>query len=394
MPWWARTERGKTTLMNMLYGLIRPDEGIVSLRGQEARFNSPADAIAHGLGMVHQRFMLVPRMTVAENVIIGREPGRGPFVGMRKAEALVSRLSERYDLEVDPGAVIETLPLSLRQRVELLKALYREADILILDEPTAVLTPAEANRLFTILEKLVDNGKSVILITHKLDEVMNHAHGLTVLRAGRTVGSTVTSGVNRSDLARLMVGTDLAPALPERAAPSDAPVMEVSDLSVSDSTGRRVVNRVHFCVHGGEIYGLAGIMGNGQVEMIQALTGLLPIIEGRIVIDGQEAMGLTPRQIRDLGTAHVPEDPVGQGLMLDGSAADNLALTGYRHPPLSRGLVLDARAIHDHAVGLIREYNIHPPSPETPAASFSGGNQHRLVVARELSLFGKTVYCC
>jgi ABC-type uncharacterized transport system ATPase subunit len=376
---------GKTTLMNMLYGLIRPDEGDVTLRGREVRFNSPADAIAHGLGMVHQRFMLIPRMTVAENVIIGRETGRGPFIGLRKAESIVRGLSNQFGLEVEPGALIESLPLSVRQRVELLKALYRKADILILDEPTAVLTPSEADQLFAILKKLVDSGKSVILITHKLDEVLNHAGRLTVLRAGQTVWSAMTSSVGRTELARMMVGTDLTPALPHRVEASGDPVLEVTDLTVSDASGRRLVNRAGFCVHEGEIYGLAGIMGNGQVEMIQALTGLLPVNEGRIVIGGQETVGMNSREIRDLGVAHIPEDPVGQGLMLDASAADNLALTGYRYAPLSRGFLLDTKAIQEHAVSLIRDYKIQPPWPESPAAAFSGGNQHRLVVARELS---------
>ena len=380
---------GKTTLMNMLYGLIRPDEGNITLRGRDVRFNSPADAIAHGLGMVHQRFMLVPRMTVAENVIIGREPGRGPLVRVRQAESLVVRMSDRFGLEVDPGAMVEDLSLSERQRVELLKALYREADILILDEPTSVLTPTEADQLFSILQKLVDNGKSVILITHKLDEVMNHAHRLTVLRAGQTMDTSTPDLVTKTQLAQMMVGADLTTALPHRNVAPGAAILDVSDLTVLETSGRRAVKRVSFNVHAGEIYGLAGIIGNGQVELIRAMTGLHPISEGRVAIGGREVNGLSPRQISDLGVAHVPEDATGQGLMLDGSAEDNLALTGYRYAPLSRGFWLDTKAIRDHAVRLIQEFHIRPPDPDAPAAVFSGGNQHRLVVARELARAAK-----
>jgi simple sugar transport system ATP-binding protein len=377
---------GKTTLMNILYGLYEQDEGTIHIRGQQVTIEDPNDAIAQGIGMVHQHFMLVPVLTVTENVMLGVESIKNlVFLDRADAAQRVRHISEQYNLEVDPDVYIKSLPVGVQQRVEIIKLLYREADILILDEPTAVLTPQEVEELFKIIRSLVDQGKSVIFITHKLKEVMNIADQITVLRNGRVVGTTTPEETDEQQLAAMMVGREVVLQVEKEPAEPEEPVLMVKDLAVEDDRGNLAVRSVSFEVHAGEILGVAGVQGNGQTELVEALTGLREICGGQMEILGEDITGATPRTILEQGVAHVPEDRQKDGLVLGFPVAENLVLNTYYVPPFARNVVMQQEKILEAAEKRVREFDIRTPSVLTPVSSLSGGNQQKVIVAREFS---------
>lgn len=377
---------GKTTLMNILYGLYTPDEGEIFVRGQQAVIHSPNDAIALGIGMVHQHFMLVPVFTVTENVMLGVESLRaGMFLDQASAAKRIREISDQYGLEVDPDAYIKDLPVGIQQRVEIIKLLYRQADILIFDEPTAVLTPQEVDDFFEILHALISQGKSVIFITHKLKEVMTIADRITVLRNGRVVGTTTPADTDEAGLAAMMVGREVILRVEKGPAKLGQPVLQVENLYAQDDRGSMAVRGVSFEVHAGEVVGIAGVQGNGQTELVQTLTGLRAPLSGRIIIMGEEVTNATPRRILEQGVAHVPEDRQKDGLVLSFPVADNLVLNTYYVPPFAQRGVLDQDTIYATAERRVREFDIRTPSIFTPAANLSGGNQQKVIVAREFS---------
>ena len=377
---------GKTTLMNILYGLYQPDAGEIFVRGKKAEIHQPNDAIAQGIGMVHQHFMLVPVFTVTENVMLGVESTQyGVFLDRRKAAKRVREISDQYKLDVDPDAYIKDLPVGVQQRVEIIKVLYREADILILDEPTAVLTPQEVEDLFKIVQSLCQQGKSIIFITHKLKEVMAVADRITVLRQGRTVGTTTPSQASLEKLAQMMVGRDVELVCKkEETKPGDV-VLEVDNLHVLDRRGNPAVRGVSFDVRAGEILGVAGVQGNGQTELVRALTGLLRPEEGRIRITGVDVAKASPRKILEQGVAHVPEDRQKDGLVLRHPVHDNLILNTYYLPPFAKGTNLQFREIYEAAAERAYQFDIRTPSIFVPTTTLSGGNQQKVIVAREFS---------
>jgi ABC-type uncharacterized transport system ATPase subunit len=377
---------GKTTLMNILYGLYSQDEGEILVGGKTADINTPNDAIALGIGMVHQHFMLVPVMTVTENVMLGIEPTRGGiFLDQAQVAARIREISETYGLEVDPGAYVKDLSVGIQQRVEIIKILYREADILILDEPTAVLTPQEVEGLFRILRTLIEKGKSIIFITHKLKEVMEVAERITVLRAGRTVGTVSPKDVDPGKLAAMMVGREVNLVVRKKPAKPGDTALAVHGLFVRDQRGQMVVNGASFDVCKGEVLGVAGVQGNGQTELVYALTGLLPFQRGEIELLGKRLRKLTPRQIMESGMAHIPEDRQKHGLVLTFPIYDNLVLCSYYLPPFARGVELQEKTIVANGEKLAKEFDIRTPSVFLNASSLSGGNQQKVIVAREFS---------
>ncbi len=467
---------GKSTLVNIIYGLYHPDEGTILVNGQAVKLDSPNDAIRLGIGMVHQHFMLVPVMTVTENIMLGVEEivGRFPitlavaalvggvfgwlvsgltglifwlavaglytlltalrfrppfdrlafgaisggafgilydvivlaggagdglvtfwpmigaavgaianlqWIDKRRVARRINELSEQYGLQVDPDTYVSDLPVGVQQRVEIIKALYRDAKILILDEPTAVLTPQEADDLFKIMRRLTDRGVSIIFITHKLREVLAVADRITVLRRGRVVGTTTPAEATRESLAQMMVGREVVLQVLKPA----APVLEVQDLEVLDDRNHPVVRGVSFTVHAGEILGVAGVQGNGQTELVEAITGLREAKSGRIVVLGEDVTNRRPRAVTSLGTAHIPEDRQTHGLVLNFPVADNLVLADYYRPPFSQGIVMNNEHIEENAKHLVHEFDIRTPSVYTLASKLSGGNQQKVIVARELS---------
>ena len=377
---------GKTTLMNILYGLYQPDEGEIIVNDKPITVHSPSDAIAAGIGMVHQHFMLVPVFTVTENVMLGDETTRaGGFLDRQSVAAKITQISDQYKLDVDPNAYVRDLPVGVQQRVEIIKPLYRNADILILDEPTAVLTPQEADELFKIMQFLVEQGKSIIFITHKLREVMEFSDRITVIRRGKVVGSAKPAEADQNILAEMMVGravdleVDKTPAQPGKV------VLNVENLVVLDERRQVAVDGISFEVCAGEVLGVAGVQGNGQTELVRALTGLAPVQEGKIELDGQDISKATPRMVTELGSAHIPEDRQKDGLVLSFPVADNLVLNTYYLPPFAKGVVLQQGDIVKNANQLIREFDIRTPGPMVKAGSLSGGNQQKVIVAREFS---------
>ena len=377
---------GKTTLMNILYGLYKPDSGEIIVRDKKADIHTPNDAIALGIGMVHQHFMLIPVMTVTENVMLGVEERRnGVFLDRAKVAARIREISELYGLEVDPDAYIRDLPVGIQQRVEIIKVLYRQADILILDEPTAVLTPQEVDGLFKILRSLVEKGKSLIFITHKLKEVMALADRITVLRNGRTVGTVTPGEVSTEKLASMMVGREVNLVVPKKKAKPTEPVLNVKDLHVEDERGHMMVQGVSFDVRMGEVLGIAGVQGNGQTQLVYALTGLLPTVQGEIRILGEPLKRTTPRHILERGVAHIPEDRQRHGLVLSFPIRDNLILCTYYQPPFARWINLQEKIIASNAETLVKQFDVRTPSIMVPASSLSGGNQQKVIVAREFS---------
>lgn len=376
---------GKSTLMNVAYGMYRPDSGRLVVRGQQVSFSSSADAIAHGIGMVHQHFQLVPVMTVAENVVLGKERRRGPLLDLEGARRDVRELSRRYGIDVDPDAVVGDLSVGAQQRVELIKALYRDAEILILDEPTAVLTPQEVTEFFGVVRSLVQSGKSVIFITHKLREVLVVADTVVIMRAGRVVSSSRAEGATEQGLARDMVGRDVGFVVDKVASRPGPPVLEVEGLDVADDRGHLTVEGLDLVVRAGEILGIAGVEGNGQRELVEALAGMRPVRAGTIRICGAETTGRTPRDVENLGVGHVPEDRGKHGLVSAYSITDNLVLNRYHRRKFSRRWVANRTAMRQHATELIEKFDIRTSSAEVPAGTLSGGNQQKVVMARELA---------
>jgi simple sugar transport system ATP-binding protein len=376
---------GKSTLMNMLYGLYRPDSGEIWIKGEQVTLHNPRDAINRGVGMVHQHFQLVPVMTVAENVMLGSEVIRNGRLDRREARRQVRELSQRYNLQVDPTAVVEDLPVGTQQRVEIIKALYRHADILILDEPTAVLTPQEANELFQIMRELTQQGVSIIFITHKLKEVLAIADRVSVMRRGQMVGSIPTQGATQASLAEMMVGRKVILQVEKEEAKPGEVVLQVENLSVTDERGHSVVKELNLEVRAGEIVGVAGVQGNGQRELVEALTGLRGVENGRITIAGQDIAHTSPRHITELGVAHIPEDREKHGLVMAYSIADNMVLNRYYQSPYAHSFVLDQEAINEEGTKLVAEYDVRTPSVLTPARNLSGGNKQKVIVAREFS---------
>lgn len=377
---------GKTTLVNVLYGLYTPDEGQIMLNGQEVQIEDPSDAIAQGIGMVHQHFMLVPVMTVTENVMLGVESTRnGFFLDQAQVEQRVQEISQQHGLEVDPEAYIKDIPVGVQQRVEIIKVLYREADILILDEPTAVLTPQEVEDLFKVLRSLSDQGKSIIFITHKLKEVMALADRITVLRNGRVVGTTTPQETTEVNLAAMMVGRAVDLVVRKEPASPGEVVLEVKSLQVLDERQNLTVNGVSFEVRAGEVLGIAGVQGNGQTELVYALTGMLPIVSGEIRILDELVNHASPRQILERGVAHVPEDRLRHGLILSFPVHDNLVLCSYYLPPFAKGIATQAESVVATARKLVEEFDVRTPSVFVPTSNLSGGNQQKVIVAREFS---------
>jgi ABC-type uncharacterized transport system ATPase subunit len=377
---------GKSTLMNILFGLYRPTEGQILVDGRPVEFSSPADAIAAGIGMVHQHFMLVPVFTVAENVMLGVEPTSGGGVLDRAAaRRRVEELSERHGLRVDADALVEDLPVGVQQRVEILKALYREADCLILDEPTAVLTPTEIDDLLGIVRRLADEGRSIIFISHKLGEVREIADTITILRQGRVVGTTTPEESDERQLATAMVGRDVELVVDRgEAAPSDV-VLDVQDLRVRDERDHLAVVDVSLQVRAGEIVAIAGVQGNGQTELIEGIVGMRRPTSGRVLLDGVDATGATTARMVDMGVAHVPEDRQRDGLVGSFPVADNFVLNLARRSPFSSGIRINRRAIRQHALELVRDFDVRTASVDTPVGTLSGGNQQKVIVGREMS---------
>jgi general nucleoside transport system ATP-binding protein len=376
---------GKTTLMNVLYGLLQPDAGTISIDGVAHTQSNPKEAIAAGIGMVHQHFMLIDVFTVAENLILGREDSTGGLLNMGEARRTVQRLSERYGLDVDPNAVIEELPVGIQQRVEILKALANDAKYLILDEPTAVLTPQETDQLMAVMRSLRDEGKAIVFITHKLREVREIADKITVIRHGKVVGMARPTD-SESDLAELMVGRAVNLVVEKKTASASAePRLLIKDLYVSRPNGTLAVDDVDLEVHGGEIVCIAGVQGNGQTELAEALLGVTPVLKGSIELDGKRLTGLTPRETIDAGLGFVPEDRKQDGCVGTFTVAENLILNHHDEHPYARGIALDLSKVKQNAAHRISEFDIRTQSIEATVSSLSGGNQQKVVLARELS---------
>jgi ABC-type uncharacterized transport system ATPase subunit len=377
---------GKSTLMSILYGLYHPDEGEIRVDGEPVRVDSPSKAIELGIGMVHQHFMLVPVMTVTENIVLGNEPRRGGgLMDVREGARRVRELSERYGLAVDPDAVIEDVTVGMQQRVEILKTLYRDAGILVLDEPTAVLTAQEAGELFDVLRALKKDGVAIVFISHKLGEALEIADRITVLRRGKKIDTVPAEGSTEQSLARLMVGRDVLLQVEKSDAPAGDPVLEVEDLHVRDDRELEAVRGVSLAVRAGEIVALAGVDGNGQHELVEAIAGLRRADSGSVRIAGKDITGSGVRATSDAGVAHIPEDRHLRGLVLDFTLAENLALREYHKPPFSYRGWLNIGRVNRRARELLSEYDVRGGSPGTLASSLSGGNQQKVAVAREIA---------
>jgi len=376
---------GKTTLVSTLYGLHRPDGGRLLLRGKPISLRNSRDAIALGIGMVHQHFMLIPPFSVAENIVLGMQSPREPLLALGPASREIERLSKTYGLEVDPAAKVWQLSVGMQQRVEIVKALYRGADLLILDEPTAALTPQEIHELFGVLRRLKAEGHAVIFISHKLDEVMEISDQVTVLRDGRVVDTVATAKTDKATLARLMVGREVLFRLEKPAAkPGDA-VLSVRGLEVLDSRGQTALRGVSFDVHCGEVLGVAGVDGNGQGELVEAIAGLRPWRAGEITVSGHSLAGLDASDLVDLNMAHIPQDRQRVGLVLDFTVSENLVAKLFSKVPYVRNGLLDWAKIRENAQARIQEFDIRVASPEVKVRTLSGGNQQKVILARELS---------
>ncbi|HFI0795277.1 TPA: ABC transporter ATP-binding protein [Streptococcus suis] len=375
---------GKSTLMNMLAGLLEPTSGEIAINGEVVSIDSPSKAAHLGIGMVHQHFMLVDAFTVAENIILGSETTKAGVIDLKKAIAEIKELSERYGLEVDPTAKVADISVGAQQRVEILKTLYRGADLLIFDEPTAVLTPAEIAELLKIMKKLIEEGKSIILITHKLDEIRAVADRVTVIRRGKSIETVDVAGATNEDLAEWMVGrsvsfkTEKIPSNPKEV------ILSIKDLVVNENRGIPAVKGLNLEVRAGEVVGIAGIDGNGQSELIQAITGLRKVKSGSITIKGEEVVGKTPRKITEMQVSHVPEDRHRDGLVLQMSVAENIALQTYYKEPNSKNGILNYNIINEKARQLMEEFDVRGASELVPSKALSGGNQQKAIIAREI----------
>jgi len=376
---------GKSTLVKMLFGLYEPDEGEVLLRGEPVRMDGPGDAIRRGIGMVHQHFQLVPVFTAAENIMLGAEATTGPFLDPAAAGRRIGEMSARFGLRVDPDALVEDLPVGTQQRVEILKALYREAEILILDEPTAVLTPAETDELLGVMKDLAASGTSIIFITHKLREAIAVCDTIAVLRGGKVVGTTAPAATDRAGLASMMVGRDVSLQVTKGAGEPGDVVLAVQQLEVTDDRGHAAVNGLDLEVRAGEIVGIAGVEGNGQRELVEALCGMRKIRHGHIVLAGEDTTRATTREINRLGVSHIPEDREKHGFVASYSVATNLVLARFDEPPYARGWMRNFDAIERHASDLVERFDVRPRGIHNRMGSMSGGNKQKCIVARELT---------
>ncbi len=375
---------GKTTLMNILYGLARPDAGQILLDGKEVTIAGPSDAIARGINMVHQHFMLVPVLTVAENIVLGQESTTGGiFLDRKEADRRIIELGKRFGFELDPDAKVGSLSVGWQQRVEILKALYRDAKILVLDEPTAVLTPQETQEIFGVLRRLAAEGHSIVFISHKLYEVLEIADRITVIRRGKVVGSRVPSETNEEDLAELMVGREVSLTVDRGISDPGEGTLHIEGLVVRDDRGQEAVHGIDLDVRAGEILGIAGVAGNGQDELVEAIVGLRKPAAGRVTLEGNDITGHKTRDVYAAGVAYVPADRHRFGLVLSFSIADNLVLTSYHRRPYSRGMLRDDAEIKRTADERIKEFDIRATSAEAKAGTLSGGNQQKVVIARE-----------
>ncbi|HEM4129313.1 TPA: ABC transporter ATP-binding protein [Streptococcus suis] len=375
---------GKSTLMNMLAGLLEPTSGEIAINGEVVSIDSPSKAAHLGIGMVHQHFMLVDAFTVAENIILGSETTKGGVIDLKKAIAEIKELSERYGLEVDPTAKVADITVGAQQRVEILKTLYRGADLLIFDEPTAVLTPAEIAELLKIMKKLIEEGKSIILITHKLDEIRAVADRVTVIRRGKSIETVDVAGATNEDLAEWMVGRSVSFKTEKIVSNPKEVILSIKDLVVNENRGIPAVKGLNLEVRAGEVVGIAGIDGNGQSELIQAITGLRKVKSGSITIKGEEVVGKTPRKITEMQVSHVPEDRHRDGLVLQMSVAENIALQTYYKEPNSKNGILNYNIINEKARQLMEEFDVRGASELVPSKALSGGNQQKAIIAREI----------
>ena len=375
---------GKSTLMNMLAGLLEPTSGEIAVNGQVVKLDSPSKAASLGIGMVHQHFMLVEAFTVAENIILGSEITKNGVLDIKKAIQEIKELSEKYGLAVDPSAKVEDISVGAQQRVEILKTLYRGADILIFDEPTAVLTPAEIDELMIIMKNLVKEGKSIILITHKLDEIRAVSDRVTVIRRGKSIETVEIAGATNQDLAEMMVGRSVSFTTEKNPPQPKEVILSIKDLVVNENRGIPAVKNLSLDVRAGEIVGIAGIDGNGQSELIQAITGLRKVKSGTINIKGKDVVGLPPRKITEMKVSHVPEDRHRDGLVLDMTISENIALQTYYKEPLSKNGILNYTNIHNYARKLMEEFDVRAANDYVPASALSGGNQQKAIIAREV----------
>lgn len=375
---------GKSTLMNMLAGLLEPTSGEIAVNGQVVNLDSPSKAASLGIGMVHQHFMLVEAFTVAENIILGSELTKNGVLDIAGASKEIKALSERYGLAVDPSAKVADTSVGAQQRVEILKTLYRGADILIFDEPTAVLTPSEIDELMAIMKNLVKEGKSIILITHKLDEIRAVSDRVTVIRRGKSIETVEIAGATNADLAEMMVGRSVSFKTEKQASKPKEVVLSIKDLVVNENRGVPAVKNLSLDVRAGEIVGIAGIDGNGQSELIQAITGLRKVESGSIELKGDSIVGLHPRQITELSVGHVPEDRHRDGLILEMMISENIALQTYYKEPHSKNGILNYSNITSYAKKLMEEFDVRAASELVPAAALSGGNQQKAIIAREI----------
>ena len=376
---------GKTTLMNILYGLYQPTSGDIFINGSKVNIKGPISAISLGIGMVHQHFMLVENFTVTENIVLGNEPSLlgGLKLDMNTATQKVRQVSDEFGLEVDPDAFIEDISVGLSQRVEILKALYKGAEVLILDEPTAVLTPQEIEELGAILRKLTDEGKSIVLITHKLKEVLSMSDRVTVIRRGKIVSTLNTQETNADELAELMVGREVELTSEKTDKKQGDVILSVENLVVKDHRKLDVVKGISFEVHAGEIFAIAGVDGNGQKQLVEALTGLTKVASGKVKVSGQDITGAKPRKVIEAGTGHIPEDRQKRGLILQSTLAENLILGYHYIKPFANRGIMNYKEIHKHGNTLIQEFDIRTPDENVKAGSLSGGNQQKVIIARE-----------
>ncbi|MDO5301686.1 MAG: ABC transporter ATP-binding protein [Tissierellia bacterium] len=376
---------GKSTLMNVLYGLLAPTEGTVKIRGEEVHFQGPRDAIAKGLGMVHQHFMLIEPFTVVENIILGEEPTRGVVLDRKIARDRVVELSEHYGLRINPDDKVQDISVGMQQRIEILKALYRNAEILIFDEPTAVLTPQEIEELMAILRQLAQEGKTILIITHKLDEIKAVADRCTIIRRGKKIDTVNVADVTQEELAEMMVGRSVSFNVEKKPANLGAEALRIDQLVVHDLRGIERVKGLSLSLHQGEILGIAGVDGNGQTELLEALTGLRPVVSGKVTLGGQDITGKSPKAIRNAGLNNIPEDRQKRGLVGPFSVAENLILEDFKKEPYCSSGILQAKSIHGHAEELMEQYDIRPRNTHQRAQDLSGGNQQKVILAREIA---------
>lgn len=376
---------GKTTLMNILYGLYQPEGGEVYIKGQKVKLKNPKDAIKLGIGMVHQHFMLVNNFTVTENIILGQEPKKGSLkIDIEKAEKETKELADKYGFSISPNDIIEDITVGQQQKVEILKALYRGAEILILDEPTAVLMPQEIEELGTILKNLVKEGKSIIMITHKLKEVMSMSDRVTVIRRGKYIDTINTKNTDIDGLAELMVGRKVNLVVEKNESKLGDSILKIENLKAKDQRGLLVLKGINLELREGEILGIAGVDGNGQTELIETIVGLTEVSDGDIYLKGKKITGKTTKEITELGIAHIPEDRHKRGLILGFSLVENSVLGIHHKPPFAKGIIMDYDKIREHCKNLISNFDVRTPNEDVAASSLSGGNQQKLIVAREI----------